>query len=203
MSEPLVFRIVFSALFLLLFGVVTTYRVKAQARRTIDYSKEGGAVFLALRLGGLSIWLYCLLYGVYPPAVSWSFIELPSVLRWAGVGLVVAVDPVHRVGAAGTWAQRLADRDDPRGPRTGDRRAIPLDSEPALHRRGLAVHWAGVDLCERLSAGRGPGCPGARNDPAPERGGRAGEAVRRRLPRLRSTHRSVPAAASPRVARRT
>ena len=93
MSEPLLFRIVFGALFLLLFGVVTTYRVKAQSGRKIDYSKEGGAVFLALRLGGLSIWLYCLLYVVYPRVLTWSFIELPSVVRWAGVGLVLLLIP--------------------------------------------------------------------------------------------------------------
>ena len=93
MSEPLVFRIVFGALFLLLFGLVTTYRVKAQSGRKIDYSKEGGAVFLALRLGGLSIWLYCLLYVVYPRVLTWSFIELPSVVRWAGVGLVLLLIP--------------------------------------------------------------------------------------------------------------
>ena len=93
MSEPLVFRIVFGVLFLLLFGVVTTYRVKAQSGRKIDYSKEGGAIFLALRLGGLSIWLYCLLYVVYPRVLAWSFIELPSVVRWAGVGLVLLLIP--------------------------------------------------------------------------------------------------------------
>ncbi len=93
MSEPLLFRIVFAALFLLLFGVVTTYRVKALSGRKIDYSKEGGAVFLALRLGGLSIWLYCLLYVVYPRVLTWSFIELPSVVRWAGVGLVLLLIP--------------------------------------------------------------------------------------------------------------
>ena len=93
MSEPFLFRIVFGALFLLLFGVVTTYRVKAQSGRKIDYSKEGGAVFLALRVGGLSIWLYCLLYVVYPRVLAWSFIELPSVVRWAGVGLVLLLIP--------------------------------------------------------------------------------------------------------------
>ncbi len=93
MSEPLVFRIVFGVLFVLLFGVVTVYRVKAQSGRTIDYSKEGGAVFLALRLGGLSIWLYCLLYAVYPRVLTWSFIELPSVARWAGAALVVMLIP--------------------------------------------------------------------------------------------------------------
>ena len=44
MSEPIVFRLVFGALFLLLVGVVTSYRIKAQAGRNIDYSGEGGAV---------------------------------------------------------------------------------------------------------------------------------------------------------------
>ena len=89
MSEPLVF----GALFLLLFGLVTTYRVKAQSGRKIDYSKEGGAVFLALRLGGLSLRLYCLLYVVYPLVLTWSFIELPSAVRCAGVGLVLLLIP--------------------------------------------------------------------------------------------------------------
>ena len=93
MSGPLVFRIVFGGLFLLLFGIVTAYRVKAQSGRKIDYSKEGGAVFLALRLGGLSIWLYCLLYVVYPQVLAWSFIELPSVVRWAGIVLVLLLIP--------------------------------------------------------------------------------------------------------------
>ncbi len=51
MNESLVFRIVFASLFLLLFGVVTTYRVRAQAGRKFDYSKEGHALFLVLRLG--------------------------------------------------------------------------------------------------------------------------------------------------------
>ena len=93
MNHPLVFRIVFGALCLLAFGVVTTYRVKAQSGRKIDYSKEGGAVLVALRLGGLSIWLYCLLYVVDAEVLAWSFIELPSVVRWAGAVLVLLVIP--------------------------------------------------------------------------------------------------------------
>ena len=146
MSEPLLFRIVFGALFLLLFGVVTTYRVKAQSGRKIDYSKEGGAVFLALRLGGLSIWLYCLLYVVYPLVLTWSFIELPSVVRWAGVGLVLLLIPfiVSAQRALGRnvspTVMTHADHE------AGDRRAVPLDPQPAVHRGGHAVHRAGVDL---------------------------------------------------------
>jgi protein-S-isoprenylcysteine O-methyltransferase Ste14 len=84
---------VFGMLFLLLFGVVATYRIKAQSGRTIDYSKEGRAIFLALRLGGLSICLYCLLYIVYPRALAWSFIDVPAPIRWAGAALVLALIP--------------------------------------------------------------------------------------------------------------
>ena len=41
MGSPLVFRIVFGFLFLLMFVVVTRYRMKAQSGRKIDYSNEG------------------------------------------------------------------------------------------------------------------------------------------------------------------
>lgn len=93
MNESLVFRIVFAALFLLLFGVVVTYRVKAQAARKFDYSKEGRALFLTMRLSGLALWLYCLLYVVYPRGLAWSFIALPSAVRWAGAALVLLLIP--------------------------------------------------------------------------------------------------------------
>ena len=68
--------------------------MKAQAGRKIDYSGEGGAVFLALRLGGLSLWLYCLMYMAYPRPLTWSFIELPSAVRWSGAFLVVLLIPI-------------------------------------------------------------------------------------------------------------
>jgi protein-S-isoprenylcysteine O-methyltransferase Ste14 len=93
-NEALVFRIVFAALFLGLFGLVSVYRSKAQAGRKIDYSKEGSGLFLALRLGGLTIWLYCFVYILYPAILGWSFFELPVALRWAGAALVVATMPL-------------------------------------------------------------------------------------------------------------
>ena len=115
------------------------------------------------------------------------------------IGAILAARRIRRVTAAevhaavqapalttaGAGAQCLADRDDPRGPRAGDRRAVPLDPQPAVHRGGHAVHRAGVDLGQRLSVGRGAGQPSAGCDPATERGGEAGEAVRPGLPRLR------------------
>jgi len=107
MDEPLDFRVVFGALFLLLFGVVTRYRVKAQSGRKFDYSNEGGVIFLALRLGG---------------AVPLAVLRVVRGLsRGAGVvihraALAVALgrcrfgvtaDPVDRLGSAEPGAQRL------------------------------------------------------------------------------------------------
>ena len=81
MDEQTTFRIVFAALFFLLFGVVGMYRRKAQAGRRIDYSKEGRAIFIALRLGGLLMAGYCLLYILHPRILDWSFVDLPPG-RW-------------------------------------------------------------------------------------------------------------------------
>ena len=89
MDEQTTFRIVFAALFFLLFGIVGTYRRKAQAGRRIDYSKEGGAIFIALRLGGLLMAGYCLLYILHPRILDWSFVDLPPALRWLGAALVL------------------------------------------------------------------------------------------------------------------
>ncbi len=94
MSDETLFRVVFAVLFLLLFGVVGTYRRKAQAGRHIDYSKEGSAIFFALRLGGLAIWLYCFLYILFPAILDWSFIAIPGPLRWAGAVMVLLLIPL-------------------------------------------------------------------------------------------------------------
>ena len=66
MSQQATFRLVFAGLFLLLLGVVGTYRRKAQAGRRVDYSAEGPGLFIALRLGGLFMWGYCFMYIVTP-----------------------------------------------------------------------------------------------------------------------------------------
>lgn len=94
LTDETTFRLVFTALFLLLVGVVGTYRRKAQAGRRFDYSKEGGALFVALRLGGLLLWLYCFLYILSPGILTWSFVEIPSVVRWGGAAMVLPLLPL-------------------------------------------------------------------------------------------------------------
>lgn len=55
-------------------------------------------MFVALRAGGLALWGYCLLYVVYPGALTWSFVAMPDGLRW--MGAVVAAATVPLVTAA-------------------------------------------------------------------------------------------------------
>ena len=93
MDEQSLFRVVFAVLFVSLFGVVGTYRRRAQAGRRIDSSKEGLSVFLALRIGGLFLWGYCFVYIFRPQIVDWSFVQLPPGLRWLGAVLVGALVP--------------------------------------------------------------------------------------------------------------
>jgi protein-S-isoprenylcysteine O-methyltransferase Ste14 len=92
-SQQATFRIIFAALFLILFGVVGTYRRKASAGRRIDYSDEGLLMLIALRLGGLFLWGFCFLYIIYPRPLGWSFIEVPYWLRWVGAAVVLVLIP--------------------------------------------------------------------------------------------------------------
>ncbi len=87
------YRLAFAGLFLVLLVVVGSYRRRAQAGRRIDYSQESRPIFFALRLGGLALWLYCLLYAVYPRPLAWSLFELPAGVRWAGALVVAACIP--------------------------------------------------------------------------------------------------------------
>jgi protein-S-isoprenylcysteine O-methyltransferase Ste14 len=92
-TSPTTFRVVFAVLFVLLFGIVGTYRRRAQAGRRFDASPEGRGIFYALRLGGLALWGYCVLYVVFPGALQWSFLPLSPGIRWAGGAMTVAILP--------------------------------------------------------------------------------------------------------------
>ena len=93
MNQQTTFRLVFAALFLVLFGVVATYRRKAQAGRRIDYAKEGIAMLVVLRLAGLFVWGSCFVYIIRPQLLDWSFVNVPSWLRWVGAAVVLVLIP--------------------------------------------------------------------------------------------------------------
>lgn len=87
MDENLIFRIIVIAMMLSAFTVSAYHRRKAQQSSgdEIDRRKEGDFIMIALRIGGGLIWLLILAYMIYPPAVAWATIPLPSWLRWLGV----------------------------------------------------------------------------------------------------------------------
>jgi protein-S-isoprenylcysteine O-methyltransferase Ste14 len=53
----------------------------------VSWEKEGLAMILVLRIGGLVLWLSMLGYLIYPPLLAWSKVGLPEWIRWLGVGL--------------------------------------------------------------------------------------------------------------------
>ena len=94
MNENLIFRIIIITLFISAFSVSIYYRWKAQRSSgdEIDRRQEGGFIMVALRIGGGLIWLAILAYMIYPAAITWASLPLPTWLRWFGV--VVAITAV-------------------------------------------------------------------------------------------------------------
>ena len=64
------FRLLFSVAFLISLVTVSVYRRKAQAGEEFDTAKEG-VLFKLLRISGLSVWLYALIYMIYPPYLGY------------------------------------------------------------------------------------------------------------------------------------
>jgi protein-S-isoprenylcysteine O-methyltransferase Ste14 len=87
MNENTLFRIIVTFMMLSAFIVSGYHRRKAQQSSgdEIDRRKEGDFVMVALRIGGGLIWLLILAYMIYPAAVTWAMIPLPTWLRWLGV----------------------------------------------------------------------------------------------------------------------
>ena len=87
MNENLIFRIIVTTMILVSLSISIYFRRKAQIQSPdkIDRRQEGSITMIALRIGGLMIWLTVLAYIIYPPAISWVTISLSSWIRWLGV----------------------------------------------------------------------------------------------------------------------
>ena len=84
-----IFRIFSAVLFLVGLGISIYFRRKADvdSGEKVSWESEGLFMILALRIGGLVLWLSMLGYLIYPPLLAWSKVGLPEWLRWLGVGL--------------------------------------------------------------------------------------------------------------------
>lgn len=65
------------------------FRRKAdrETGETVSLKEEGLPMVLALRIGGLVMWLSMFTALIYPPALAWSRAGLPDWARWTGVSL--------------------------------------------------------------------------------------------------------------------
>lgn len=100
-ENDVLFRFLFGAILLLNFGIVARFRAKAQAGRTFDYAREGKPLFLLLRLSGLAVLLYCVLYITAPGLVAWSLVAPPAWLRFSAAAIALGPIPAFI-----SWAQR-------------------------------------------------------------------------------------------------
>ena len=84
----------------LLFGLSAAisiyHRRKAdQSSEPVSWDKEGLPMIIALRGGGVALWLSTLLCLIYPRAMRWAYLPLPLWLRWSGVGLGTLLLPLE------------------------------------------------------------------------------------------------------------
>lgn len=101
MMSDLVIRIGIGLVFVGLVWIVTRYRRRAQSGEKFSLEKEGWPIAVALRLGGLALWLYLPAYVLAPGWMVWSTFDLPPALRWSGLAIAALVVPPFVV-----WSQR-------------------------------------------------------------------------------------------------
>jgi len=87
-----IFRISVALILLAAMMISTYFRRKADrdAGEKVSMQQESRPLFLALRFGGLLLWLSPLFYAITPAWLAWSKIGLPDWLRWIGVLIGIA-----------------------------------------------------------------------------------------------------------------
>ena len=84
------FRLVGVVVFLVGASISVFFRSRADrrsGREKISLKAEGLALMLALRIGGIVLWLSVLAYLINPSWMAWSQIQLPAWLRLTGAGV--------------------------------------------------------------------------------------------------------------------
>ena len=79
------FRIALGVILVLTVGPVIPFRLRARTGERFDRREEGLALAVALRLGGLALWIGTLAYLINPDRMAWAALPLPVWLRWLGV----------------------------------------------------------------------------------------------------------------------
>lgn len=97
MVEDVLFRRIAAAVIVSLFAVSIYYRNRAdKAGGRVARDDEPTPLRLALSVSGLMGFGGLLLYFIWPPALDWTLLPLPTQLRWMGVAIAT-------LSVASTW----------------------------------------------------------------------------------------------------
>lgn len=97
MVEDVLFRRIAAAVIVSLFAVSIYYRDRAdKAGGRVARDDEPTPLRLALSVSGLMGFGGLLLYFIWPPALDWTLLPLPTQLRWMGVAIAT-------LSVASTW----------------------------------------------------------------------------------------------------
>ena len=89
MTEDELFRRILLVGFLILVPIGVYHRVKSHTGENLDRRQEGLFILITLRLVGIVGALGLIAYLINPAFMAWAAVQLPSGLRWAGVGIGV------------------------------------------------------------------------------------------------------------------
>lgn len=86
-----IFRILAALILFSAAGISSYFRRKADrdSGERLSRSLDGAPMMMAIRIGGLILWLSPLVYLINPQWLAWSKLGLPEFARWTGAGLGV------------------------------------------------------------------------------------------------------------------
>ncbi len=90
MSDESVFRFILICIYLVLIPIALYHRVRSEMTfEKLDRSKEGLFILLTLRPLAFLKFVALVAFMINPDYMEWSTIEIPNVLRWIGVVLLL------------------------------------------------------------------------------------------------------------------
>ena len=95
MEQDNIFRILVAATFLVAFSISGYFRGRAnQSAETISPEEEGKFIYYFRSIGGLVLYGSMLLALIYPPAMQWARLSLPTWVRWTSALVAIATIPM-------------------------------------------------------------------------------------------------------------
>lgn len=87
--QEYLFRISGAVILFVGFSISVYFRRKAdqETGEKISRKVDGTAMMMAIRIGGLILWMAPLVYIIHPDWMVWSKIGLPDVVRYAGIAM--------------------------------------------------------------------------------------------------------------------